>query len=100
MFALNCLESSCQCEFSLFSHHSENFYVPVTMELCSLMVARGEPYITLVPFQAEYTFEEKESDMHGTVTEPQYQSGLSMISVISHYFRVAAYAVFHLYHGD
>ena len=42
--------------------------MPVTMKLCSLMVAHGEPYITLVPFQAEYTFEEKESDMNGTVT--------------------------------
>ena len=33
------------------------------MELCILMVAHGEPYITLVPFQAKYTFEEKESVM-------------------------------------
>jgi len=44
------------------------------------MVAHGKPYITLVPFQAEYTFEEKKSDMNGTVTELlQYKSGLSMV---------------------
>jgi hypothetical protein len=44
------------------------------------MVACGKPCITLVPFQAKYTFEEKESVMNGTVTELlQYKSGLSMI---------------------
>jgi hypothetical protein len=44
------------------------------------MVTNGESYTTLVPFQAKYTFEEKESDMNGTVTELlQYKSGLSMI---------------------
>lgn len=69
LFFLNRLESLCQCEFSLFSHHSENFYVPVTVELCILMVAHGEPYITLVPFQAKYTFEEKEGDVNGTVIQ-------------------------------
>jgi len=54
--------------------------VPVTLELCVLIVTRGELCITLVPFQTKYAFEEKESDMNGTVTELlQYKSGLSMI---------------------
>jgi hypothetical protein len=45
------------------------------MELCILMVAHGEPYITLVPFQVKYTFEKKEGDVNGTLIELlQYKS--------------------------
>jgi hypothetical protein len=62
------------------------------------MVAHGEPYLTSARFQAKYTFEEKESDISGTVTELlQYKSGFEYDFMISHYFHFASCAIFHLY---